>query len=256
VNAIEWLSDNVQDALCFGPAFAMRHFSHHVIKADHPVTIAGARVVLRRGSRDAVVFRSIFRDGDWNFEKFPQAQRVMAAYHLLLAEGKVPVIIDAGANVGAASLWFAAQFPRAKIIAVEPDPDNAAACRQNTMDCETIHVVEAAIGSTSGQVALCNPASSSVAVQTTRSPGGPVPILTVAQLCGEDQLFILKADIEGFEADLFSANTGWVEDAAMIMVETHDWMMPGRFTSRNMQNVMAQHPFEVLLSGENLIYVR
>jgi hypothetical protein len=70
------------------------------------------------------------------------------------------------------------------------------------------------------------------------------------------QVFIVKIDIEGFEADLFSANLDWLDLADVVIIEPHDWMLPGQGSSRTLQVAMAARPFEVLLSGENLIYVR
>ena len=69
-------------------------------------------------------------------------------------------------------------------------------------------------------------------------------------------LFIVKIDIEGFESDLFASQTEWVDDAHVIVLEPHDWLLPGQATSRNFQIVLARHDFDILISGENLIYVR
>jgi FkbM family methyltransferase len=240
----------------FGPGFVLRHVSYLIGRPSHVATIDGFRVHLRRKSTDAVIFRQIFRKGDWDFSRFPQAQRVQSSYDAIVRSGELPVIIDAGANVGAASLWLAKRFPKASILAVEPDPTNAYMCRLNTESVRNITVVEAAIGSSSGAVSLSNAVGTSVAVQTTRSPEGAVALRTIPELVRGGQLFIVKIDIEGFESDLFSANTDWLDHVRMVMVETHDWMLPGQFSSGSLQRAIAQRPFEMLLSGENLFYVR
>jgi FkbM family methyltransferase len=248
--------ENCLDAWQFGPAFACRHFSYLIGKPMQVATVDGFRVHLRLKPRDAVIFRQIFRYGDWDFNRYPQARRVWHSYHQIIDQGGIPLIIDAGANVGAASLWFARLFPEALIIAIEPDPDNVRMCRMNTKNVTNVTVIEAAIGSTSGTVTLYNTAGTSIAAQTKRSNTGAVPLRTVSELIEGRQLFIVKIDIEGFESDLFLANTEWIEGVTMIMIETHDWMLPGQYSSRSMQRSMAAQQFEMLLSGENIFYVR
>ena len=68
--------------------------------------------------------------------------------------------------------------------------------------------------------------------------------------------FIVKIDIEGFESDLFSTNVGWLDDVYMVIIEPHDWMLPGMKSSRSFQVAMGQHDFDIFVLGENLIYVR
>src|SRR5690242_5339649 len=41
------------------------------------------------------------------------------------------LVLDCGSNIGLASIYFLNHFAAAKVIAVEPDPENAALCRRN-----------------------------------------------------------------------------------------------------------------------------
>lgn len=158
--------------------------------------------------------------------------------------GRKPIIIDAGANIGAASLWFSMQFPNATILAVEPDPNNAAQCRRNAAALSSITVFECAIGARDGCVALSNPENEAWAVQTSRVASGDegVAISTVSSLLDvvpNGELFIVKIDIEGFEADLFSENCDWARTATVIYIEPHDWMPTTRRSSFTFQRVLA-----------------
>src|SRR5262249_23765471 len=102
-----------------------------------------------------------------------------------------------------------------------------------------VRVIPGAIGAKSGSVALSNPKGESDAVRTTRAENGGTPVYSVADLkalAGSDaELFLMKVDIEGFESDLFSANTEWIGATSIIVVEPHDWMLPGEHSSRSMQ---------------------
>ncbi len=70
------------------------------------------------------------------------------------------------------------------------------------------------------------------------------------------RLFIVKIDIEGFERDLFSEGTDWVSDPTVIFLELHDWLFPGKFSSANAQRAMLAQNREMLISGENLVFIR
>jgi hypothetical protein len=70
------------------------------------------------------------------------------------------------------------------------------------------------------------------------------------------KLFIIKIDIEGFEKDLFSSETSWLSEATVVIIELHDWMLPGQYNSLPFQKAMLPVNSEVLISGENLIFVR
>jgi FkbM family methyltransferase len=127
-----------------------------------------------------------------------------------------------------------------------------------------VQVVEAAIGSSSGFVEV-GPRRQGVghprglAYSTVRSGTGTVAVVTVQDVLQEQdsrtELFLVKVDIEGFESDLFQENTEWVDHAAAVIVEPHDWMDPQR-TSGTFQRVFGELNFDLLVSGENLVYVR
>ena len=70
-------------------------------------------------------------------------------YRLRQMEFKPDIIFDIGANVGIFSRFARSLFPNARIIAVEPDPENAAHFRKFTQDPNT-HLMEYALGS--GQI--------------------------------------------------------------------------------------------------------
>jgi FkbM family methyltransferase len=252
---------NVRDGLVLGPTFPLRHISGLLGRKYHVTTIKGVGTVrIRPKSSDAATFAQVFRNKEYDLSGRAQFSRVMAAYQSILNAGQIPIIIDAGANVGAASIWFARLFPRARILAVEPDAANAEVCRLNTRSLPNVNVIEAAIGSESGWVSLSNPTNQAWAVQTTRSNEGRVAVCTIPELVHDMQnpakILVIKIDIEGFEDDLFANNTEWIDEVEVIIIEPHDWMLPGKGKSLNFQKIIAKRNFEILISGENLIYIR
>jgi hypothetical protein len=93
-----------------------------------------------------------------------------------------------------------------------------------------------------------------------RDESADVPVVTVADLVAEHgeegELLLVKLDIEGFERDLFAENIDWIDEVQAIIVEPHDWLFPGQFSSLPMQKALFGRNFELLVLGENLIFVR
>jgi FkbM family methyltransferase len=225
----------------------------------YPVAIDGVGDIWVRGrDSDIDTVRAVFQNLDYEIPSGSVRDRVMARYDAIMASGKCPLIIDAGANIGVAALWFARLYPEAIILAVEPDPATLAMLDRNVERFPNIRVVRAAIGSEAGTVVLEH-GHASDATRTVRSDSG-MQVTTFAELLAsapDSVPFIAKIDIEGFEADLFARNTGWIDQFYAIAVELHDWMLPGQRSSGSFQAAMAAHnDFEVFLKGENLIYVR
>lgn len=250
---------HAKDLLRLGLPYQARHF-HRRDNHEFRVRVKDVGdLTLRPRSADPAVVSQVFSWLQYDISQFPQHTRVIDAYHDILARGHRPLILDLGANNGASARWFAREYPKANIVAVEPDPDNARMCRLNT-EGYPVEVVAAAIGGSPGHVSLDTVDMASVSYTTTRSSDGGVPVVTVGQILADrrsdHELFIVKIDIEGFEEDLFGSGTEWVEEAHVIMIEPHDWKFPDRDTSRHLQETMGRLPFQLMLSGENLIYVR
>jgi FkbM family methyltransferase len=212
---------------------------------------------LRREDSDFDCVRYIFCEEPFSLAGFPEVDaRIDARYDAIRASGKVPLILDAGANIGASPLWFARRYPAARIIAVEPDPGNVAMLRRNCGHDSRIVIVDAAIGSRPGRVSLSQDESWSIRAE--RSDSG-IPVVTVdqaVQSVDNGELLLAKINIEGFESDLFAENLDWLSRVYVVMIEPHDRLKPGNFTSRNLQRAMAKEDFELFIRDDFLIYVR
>ena len=55
------------------------------------------------------------------------------------------VVVDAGANIGLSTVFFANKFPQAKIVAIEPEPSNFAMLRDNVAPYPNVTPVQAAL---------------------------------------------------------------------------------------------------------------
>lgn len=136
-------------------------------------------------------------------------------------------IFDFGANIGLTSLVFAAQFPKAKIIAVEPNPDSAEILKNNVACLgKKIHVWEAAVSSFKGTAKLNLAAeayNSSLVRQTAKSV--EVQVVRVSDILTAEKINcidILKIDIEGAEQMLLAGSPKWLNQCELILIELHN----------------------------------
>ena len=67
--------------------------------------------------------------------------------------------------------------------------------------------------------------------------------------------FIVKIDIEGGESALFSTNTEWVATTPLIIIELHDWLLPGKAASRSFLQCIAGQDRDFVYIGENIFSI-
>lgn len=149
-----------------------------------------------------------------------------AIYALPASIIKKPLtILDFGANIGFASLYFADRFPDAAIIAVEPSLRNFNLLQQNVSSLQQVIPVHAAVYPSPGQVPFFDDelAYNSRIGDNNRN-SYPVRAITVDELLEEqgwDKVDLLKLDIEGAEQLLLAENTEWLHKVSCIIVELH-----------------------------------
>lgn len=172
------------------------------------------------------------------------------------------VIVDAGANVGLSSVWYANRYPGARIVAVEPEPSNFAILRKNVAPYSNIVPLRAALWSSSEELVVVDPGIGHWAFRTERPVGssqpstGTVPAVTVDRLMadlGITRIDLLKVDIEGAEKEVFADASAWIGRVNAIVVEIHDRMKPG--CGRAVYGATAEFVHEVH-RGENIFLAR
>jgi len=171
---------------------------------------------LRTGTSDIPTFMQIFVDGEYESPNLPPTAKT---------------ILDLGANIGLATLYFGIKFPDARIIAVEPETRNFDLLVGNTAPLgNRVETHCAAIWAVDGSVDL----------RTTEDDGSPIDpwgfqvrgtdgltkamkLKTLLANSGLDHVDILKVDIEGAELELFTHGADeWLPLVDLIIVETHE----------------------------------
>ncbi|MGB7565891.1 MAG: FkbM family methyltransferase [Prochlorococcaceae cyanobacterium] len=209
---------------------------------------------------DARVLEQIFHRGDYAADWFPQMAELSEHATDIVAGGRRPLIIDAGAHIGASCVWFHGRWPQAQILALEPDPANGALLRRN---CTSLPVLFLPMGLAHRpcSLRLLNPGQGSWGYRLQSRSSGvtshSVQAIGMEQLLALDlpepcSPLLLKVDIEGGEARVFRGPCHWLRQIPLLIIELHDWMLPGQASSLPFLRAMVRHRFELMPHGENL----
>lgn len=213
--------------------------------------------------RDTLADRSTFWQclvqRQYNFMRFPQMNRLRDRYNKCIKNGDTPLIIDCGANIGLATLWFGRMFPRAKIISIEPDQQNLKILRLNTLPIQDrLELVEGGVWCENGGLRIINPESGSAAFRVEFKADrtqATIDAYTVSDLCrigGSSNPLVVKLDIEGSQKYVFQKETEWVSRTGAIVLELDDWLLPGEGTSTPFFSCLSKYDFDYLLGEESI----
>lgn len=226
------------------------------------VTVNGyqAPIHLRHTIADHSAFWICIVAEQYSIAAFPQKAHIDRAYAAMRRANRRPVIIDAGANIGMSTLWFARAFPEAQIIAVEPDAENYSLLVQNTeVYGDRIMPLQGGIWPRACGLRIENASAGAQHFITREVPTGTddaIRAYTVDEILamiGAKEILIAKIDIEGGQDALFGDNTEWVGRTHLIVVELDDDLFPWAGTSRSFFRCVSQYQFDYLLSGENIV---
>jgi FkbM family methyltransferase len=171
----------------------------------------GTVLFYRTNKADLDIFREVFMQ-----EVYRLPERLRPAGDL----------VDLGANIGMASVWFSRRYGIDRVVAVEPVPANAAILEKN-LGANSIsnQIVQATVGPRRGEVSF----------STDQRPGeghvveNGVSDFTVGMITMDDVLAdvvrpvaLLKMDIEGGEGPLiYEGSHSWLSDVQIIAAELH-----------------------------------
>ena len=174
------------------------------------VKALGCDVGVRQGTKDYCAVRDTFAGG----------------YHLPPPGVTPDTILDLGANIGMTMAHFAVLYPRARMIGVELDPDNASLCRENVRPwADRCKLVEGAVWTADGEVTYERRRGLEQGFHVAGESGNAMaPAITLNTLLarhGWDQVDFMKMDIEGAEEQVLRSATEWAAQVRSIKVEVH-----------------------------------
>lgn len=201
-------------------------------------------VFLRSKSSDEFILQQIFIKEEYTFKVNKEPN----------------IIIDAGANIGFAAVYFANKFPDAQIICLEPEPNNFEILQKNISQYPNItalkkglwdksaflQVIDTGLDNWGFTVKECSK-DYPEAIEATSLPD----IMSTFSL---PKLDMIKMDIEGSEKEILTAPDvqSWLSTCDTLIIELHDRMKEG--TSKSLFSALNNYQYLLDLKGENLIF--
>jgi FkbM family methyltransferase len=199
-------------------------------------------ILYRLGTSDFACFEQIF------FEK--QYQSAFKIEPL--------TIVDAGANIGISVRYFATNYPRAEIWAIEPDASNFELLKKNCARLPQAHLISAALWPTKEPIYLSDKNAAKWEFEVTNvasvDSGKALNSVTIPEILAQipsGRINLLKLDIEGAERELFQGNTeAWLSKVDVIVIELHDRFKKG--CSKSFYSAICKRDFHQEQVGENV----
>lgn len=169
----------------------------------------------------------------------------------------VDVILDLGANIGLASIYYKSLFPNATIIAVEPDQSNYELLVKNTERYKNIICIKAGVWHKPTRLKIIDENASKWSFITLEDPSGNIETISIEQIISSYSLTkidIIKMDIESAEKEVFEAGISkWSGITKMLILELHDRYKPG--CSKAVFTELVKYNFSTTFRGENICVV-
>lgn len=203
-------------------------------------------LLLRKYTRDLVVFEGFFLSND--YEKFIE--------QITNKELATELIIDAGANIGCAMLYFHSHFPQAHIICIEPEKSNFEILEKNVAVnqlSDRVSCVRKALWNTNTELALrridfSNDGFHVIAEGITHAIIDTVATCTIPELiANQPPVSILKVDIEGAEKIIFTDR----QHLHQFLPQTHSLIMevhPEHIREQTIASILQDFHFDTFVT--------
>jgi len=190
-----------------------------------------ARLQIRRLAGQTIIIRSHTTDARVVFSTFVRQFHVPPTNSV---STDASLIVDLGSNIGLTVADYGQIFPKAMIVGVEMDRDNAALCTINTEHLKSrVHIAHAAVWTEDGYIQYGKIRGYEDGLSIIRNNQlQPIETVCVTSLSintlfnttlkNSSFIDFMKMDIEGAEKAVLREHTEWASRVQCIMVECHD----------------------------------
>jgi FkbM family methyltransferase len=215
-----------------------------------------------RDKIDLLVFDQVFVDRQYETSFFAHHDGLLAFYNGVIGSERAdqsdaqPLILDFGSNNGMSAEFFRLYWPESQVVGIEPDLENLNLSIKNSPSSTFIH---GAVSNSDELISISNAGSDHWGFRVRSDKGGGIQGYSVPTLLKKFPSaipFIAKFDVEGFESRIFEGNTDWIDLFPLIVIELHDWMLPGESNSRSFLNAISGRDRDFVIRGENVFSFR
>lgn len=212
------------------------------VEPKSPVRVSGYQIHFIRHKTLQFLLDEVWRAHEYYFE----------------ANSERPLILDCGANIGVAVLYFKRLYPNARIIAFEPfgPAFDALAANVNANHLDDVAIYHALLAEKHGDGELFfNPdhlGSLSMSVRPDRIKGASqsvkaVPLSEYIQ----ESVDLLKMDIEGAELEVLRevAKRGKLSFVKQMIIEYHHHILPDEDRLSELLSILEQNGFGYRIKG-------
>ncbi len=133
-----------------------------------------------------------------------------------------PKILDCGANIGLATLFWKTELPHAEITAFEPDPETFSCLQANIGHLSGVTLSEAAVWHKCESVSFSSEGADAGRVDTTEDHSCTVRGVRLRSYLNQ-RIDMLKMDIEGAETCVLADCAELLENVDNLFVEYHSF---------------------------------
>jgi FkbM family methyltransferase len=170
----------------------------------------------------------------WSFD-YQHAEIFENEQYRFSAERDDPFIVDAGANIGLATIYFKTLYPGAEVLAFEPNPEAFVCLQENARLFGGVRVENAALAEREGLVPFYFDSNDPGSLRMSTVPGRArsdasrdVRGVRLSRYLDREVDF-LKLDVEGAEFDVLHdlCETGAIRQVKQMLVEYHHHLGDG-----------------------------
>ncbi len=187
-------------------------FTKYLLHTNKPKTLMvfsflGKRLSISDSLSFLGMYRELFIDEHYNF----------------VSKKENPRILDCGANIGLASIYFKKMYPKAVITAFEPDNAAYELLNKNlsSFGYKDVEVVKKAVWTTDEGITFASHGGTAGRIEAASENSVFMPTVRLKDVLSKETIDFLKIDIEGAEIEVIKDCADVLYKAENIFIEYH-----------------------------------